>query len=124
MSTPSTTLNPPDSPFPRTLRLARLLDAKFRLPGTTFTFGIDPLLGLIPGIGDAISFLLGAAIVFEARRLGCRRRVLLRMLANLLVDAGIGTIPIVGDALDFFIKPNAANAALLAAEHREGRLRR
>lgn len=111
------------SPLPRVLRLAKVLDTRFRLPGTSLRFGIDPLLGLVPGLGDAIGLVLGSLIVFEARRLGCDRRVLLRMVANLLIDAGIGTIPIVGDVLDFFIKPNAANAALLSAEHAAGRLR-
>lgn len=102
--------------MPRSLRIAKLLDAKFRFPGTNFRFGIDPILGLFPVVGDTISLLIGLSIVFEARLLKVRRTVLLRMLWNLGVDWLIGSIPIVGNVADFFMKPNRANARLLARE--------
>jgi hypothetical protein len=113
----------PDPSLPRSLRLARALDSKFLVPGTGFRFGIDPIIGLIPVVGDAISFAMGMVIVTDAWRLGARRRVLARMGLNLLVDWVIGSIPVIGDAADFFIKPNRANAALLTREHAAGRLR-
>ncbi|MEA5614831.1 DUF4112 domain-containing protein [Nodularia spumigena] len=102
--------------LPRSLRLAKLLDAKFVVPGTTFRFGIDPLIGLIPVAGDAIAFGLGSLIVIDAWRLGVRKRILARMVLNLGVDWLIGSMPVVGDAADFVIKPNRANARLLKRE--------
>lgn len=110
--------------IPRSLKLARLLDAKYRFPGTNFRFGIDPLLGLLPVIGDTISFGMGLVIIFDARRLGVRRLILLRMLFNLTGDWIIGMVPVVGNLLDFFMKPNRANARMLMEEHAAGRLSR
>jgi hypothetical protein len=98
------------------LRLARLLDSKFAFPGTTFRFGLDPIIGLLPVVGDAVAFGLGSLIVIDAWRLGVRRRVLARMVLNLGVDWLIGLLPVVGDAADFFVKPNRANARLLMRE--------
>jgi hypothetical protein len=102
--------------LPRSLRLAKLLDAKFVVPGTAFRFGIDPLIGLVPVVGDALAFGLGSLIVIDAWRLGVRRRTLARMVLNLGVDWVVGSVPLVGDAADFFIKPNRANARLLKRE--------
>lgn len=116
-------MDPIHPALPRSLRLARALDSKFLVPGTGFRFGIDPIIGLVPVVGDTISFALGMLIVSDAVRLGARRRVLARMIVNLVVDWIIGSIPLIGDAADFFIKPNRANAALLAREHAAGRLR-
>lgn len=110
--------------IPRSLKLARLLDAKYRFPGTRFRFGIDPLLGFLPVIGDTISFGMGLIIVFDARRLGVRRIVLARMLLNLSADWIIGSVPLLGNVLDFFMKPNRANARMLMREHEAGRLSR
>lgn len=109
-------MDTPDPTLPRSLRLARALDSKFLIPGTGFRFGIDPIIGLIPVVGDTISFALGMLIVTDAVRLGVRRRVIARMLLNLIVDWIVGSIPLIGDAADFFIKPNRANARLLARE--------
>lgn len=109
--------------LPRSLRLAALLDSQFEIPALGVRFGLDPVIGLIPGVGDAISFALGLIIVHDAHRLGARRRVVARMVVNLLGDLLIGTLPVVGDVADFFIRPNRANAELLRREHAEGRLR-
>ncbi len=114
----------PRDPLPHSLRLAALLDSKFEIPALKLRFGLDPLIGLIPGIGDTISLVLGMLIVFDARRLGARKRVLGRMVWNLTVDWVIGTIPLIGDVADFFIRPNQANAELLRREHEAGRLER
>lgn len=113
-----------DPGLPRSQRLATLLDSQFVVPGTGYRFGLDPILGLVPGIGDAISLAVGLVIVHDAWRLGARKRVLGRMALNLGVDWVVGTIPVVGDAADFFIKPNRANADLLTREYEAGRLRR
>jgi Domain of unknown function (DUF4112) len=93
--------------------LARLLDTVFPIPGTKYRFGLDAVIGLIPGIGDAIGALFSAVIVFQAARLGASRSILLRMLANLGLDTLIGEIPLLGDLFDAGWKANIRNMALL-----------
>lgn len=95
--------------------LSRLLDEQFRIPGTTYRVGLDGLLGLIPGVGDAAGALLSTYIVYEAIRLGVPSTVLLRMLANIGIDTVGGAIPVVGDIFDMAWKTNKKNAALLHA---------
>lgn len=112
---------PPSDDIPRALRLADTLDSKFELLGVRF--GIDPLIGLVPVVGDTISFVLGLAIVRDAWKHRARKRVIARMLIHLGIDWLIGQIPLFGDAADFFIRPNARNAELLRREHDAGRLR-
>ena len=93
--------------------LARVMDTAFHIPGTNVRVGLDSIIGLIPGIGDAIGSLIGSYIVLVAARLGVSRAVLLRMMLNLGIDTVIGIIPIVGDALDVAWKANVMNAKLL-----------
>jgi hypothetical protein len=95
--------------------LSRMLDEQFRIPGTTYRIGLDGLLGLIPGVGDAAGALLSAYILSEAIRLGAPRTVLLRMVANIGIDMVVGAIPVVGDIFDMAWKANKKNAALLHA---------
>jgi hypothetical protein len=95
--------------------LSHLLDEQFRIPGTTYRIGLDGLLGLIPGVGDAAGALLSIYILYEAMRLGTSRPVLLRMIANIGIDAVGGAVPIVGDIFDMAWKANKKNAALLHA---------
>lgn len=94
-------------------RWARLFDAAFSIPGTSFRFGIDPLLGLFPGIGDLASPLLTVFILWQGARMRVPKVVLIRMALNALIDAGLGVIPIVGDAFDFAWRSNEWNMALL-----------
>ena len=96
-------------------QLAYLLDRAFGIPGTRLRFGIDPLIGLFPGIGDAITAVLGAYGLWVARRLGAPVSIQMRMLTNLLLDAVIGAIPLFGDVFDFAFKSNTRNLALLEA---------
>lgn len=93
--------------------LARLLDDAFRLPGLGVRIGIDGLLGLIPGAGDAVGALLSSYILLVGARLGAPATVLLRMLLNIGFDALIGTIPVFGDVFDFGWKANVRNVVLL-----------
>jgi hypothetical protein len=93
--------------------LSRLLDEQFRLPGTPYRVGLDGLLGLIPGVGDALGMLLSLYILAEAIKLGVPRLLLLRMVANIGLDTLVGTIPLVGDAFDIVWKANKKNVALL-----------
>ncbi len=94
-------------------RLAWILDASIPLPGG-YRIGIDPIVGLVPGLGDTLGALLAAAIVNEARRVGAPTSVLLRMIGNVLVDALVGTIPVAGDIFDAGFKANLRNYALLS----------
>jgi hypothetical protein len=100
----------------RTQLLRRLqwwLDEAFRVPGTSFRVGWDPIIGLVPGIGDLSTALLSCGIVLHAHRLRLPRVVQLRMLINIAIDLLVGAIPILGDAADVFWKANSKNMALL-----------
>jgi hypothetical protein len=97
----------------RAERLAFLLDNAIRIPGTSFRIGLDPLLGLLPGLGDALGALASAWIVVEAARFGAPRPVLVRMLYNIGIDSLIGAVPGAGDLFDFVWKSDAKNVALL-----------
>lgn len=97
----------------RLRNLARVYDAGIRIPGTRFEFGLDPLVGLVPGLGDAVGAGLATYIVFEAARSGVPRSVLVRMLLNVGIDALIGAFPVVGDLFDAAWKANLKNVDLL-----------
>ncbi|MGH7482404.1 MAG: DUF4112 domain-containing protein [Longimicrobiales bacterium] len=94
-------------------RLARLLDRQFRIPGTRIRLGLDPLIGLLPGIGDVATGALSGWIVIAAARLGAPAPVLARMLFNLLTDVVLGAVPLLGDLFDVAWKANARNLDLL-----------
>jgi hypothetical protein len=96
--------------------LAWLLDSSIVLPGG-FRVGLDPILGLLPGIGDAIGALVSAYIVNEARALGVPRTILIRMMGNVLLDTLVGSIPVAGDLFDAAFKANMRNMALLQRYH-------
>ncbi|CAN5311307.1 hypothetical protein BH24PSE2_BH24PSE2_11120 [soil metagenome] len=102
----------------RLQRLAWLLDNSIPLPGG-YRVGVDGLIGLIPGVGDAVGALLSSYIVMEAARLGASRSLLTRMGFNVLVETIIGAIPILGDLFDFAFKANARNVRLLEGHVRE-----
>jgi hypothetical protein len=93
--------------------LAELLDRRFRLPGTDIRFGLDPLFGLVPGVGDALGSVLGSFIVLVAAQNGVPRITLVRMVINLLINGIVGAIPGVGDLFSFWFKSNVRNVALL-----------
>lgn len=94
-------------------RLAWWLDDRFRIPGTNITFGLDSLIGLVPGIGDAAMAVGAGYLVLQAKELGLPRRVLVRMTLNVLVDMAIGSIPLLGDIFDVGFKANRRNMILL-----------
>jgi hypothetical protein len=93
--------------------LATILDTAFILPGTNVRFGLDALIGLVPGIGDVITTAMSLYIVHEARQLGAPRHVILRMVANVMVDGIVGAVPVVGDAFDVLWRANRRNMRLL-----------
>jgi hypothetical protein len=94
-------------------RWATLLDSAFGIPGTHVRFGMDALIGLVPGLGDAVSGLFSAAIIFHATRMGVPRVVLVRMVVNVLIDVLVGAIPVLGDLFDVGWKANLRNVALM-----------
>lgn len=94
-------------------QFANLLDSKFRIPGTNITFGIDPIIGLFPGIGDWIGGLASLYFLVNAVILEAKATVILRMLLNILIDIIIGAIPLLGEIFDVGWKANLRNADLL-----------
>jgi hypothetical protein len=100
-------------PLARARALTRLLDSAATIPGTGIRFGLDPVLGLVPGLGDVAGAALAGYLVLLAQRLGAPRTVVLRMLANVAMDTAGGTIPLVGDAFDVAFKSSSRNLALL-----------
>ncbi|HEX5580450.1 MAG TPA: DUF4112 domain-containing protein [Gemmatimonadaceae bacterium] len=93
--------------------LARLLDSAIRVPGTDIRFGLDPILGLFPGVGDMAAGLLSAYVILLGWRAGAPTSVLLRMLGNVGLDALVGAVPVLGDLFDVGFKANVRNVALL-----------
>jgi len=102
-------------------RIAELLDNAFAVPGTSYRIGLDPIIGLVPGIGDLISPLFTIGIFLQARDLAVPKVVQLRMLFNVAIDVVVGAIPVVGDLFDFTWKSNQMNLALLDLHAREER---
>lgn len=93
--------------------LARLLDDAIPIPGTSYRIGIDPLLGLVPGIGDVLGALLSTWLVVIAARLGAPLPVLARMGLNVAIEAVVGAIPLAGDLFDAGWKANMRNLRLV-----------
>ncbi|ELZ79188.1 hypothetical protein C454_12873 [Haloferax gibbonsii ATCC 33959] len=93
------------------------LDEAFEIPGTNYRIGLDPILGLVPGVGDATAAALSAYILVEAAMLGVPRATLARMLGNVVLDATVGSLPVVGDVFDAAWKANARNVRLLEARY-------
>ena len=94
-------------------KVAQLLDSAFLVPGTSWRIGLDPIVGLVPGIGDLISPLFTIGILWQARELGVPKVVQLRMIFNVAIDALLGLVPVAGDLFDFAWKSNDMNMALL-----------
>lgn len=93
--------------------IAKVMDTTIKIPGTSLYIGLDPLLGLIPGIGDALANLIGTVILGLGTRLQVPRIVLARMSLNLLINGTVGAVPIFGDLFSVWFRSHARNAALL-----------
>ena len=96
--------------------LEQWLDSKFRVPGLGIRFGLDGLIGLIPGVGDLATTGMSAVFVADALKMGARKRVVAKMAANVALDMTLGAIPVVGDLFDFAFRSNTKNLALLKIE--------
>ena len=95
-------------------RLARWLDARFVIPGTSIRFGLDSLIGLVPGVGDLAMFAPALYIIARAVTLGAPAHLVIRMAINTGLDLVIGAIPVIGDLFDLGFKANLRNARLLS----------
>jgi hypothetical protein len=104
--------------------LAALLDTAFIIPGTSFRFGFDALVGLVPGIGDALTTALSLWLVKEAHALGAPRHLIARMLGNIAIDGVVGAVPLLGDAFDLVWKSNRRNLHLLRGHLEREKFRR
>ena len=101
-------------------KLSQLLDNAFAIPGTRFRIGLDGIIGLIPGIGDAAGAVLSIYVIAQAARLGLPVSALLRMVGNVALETVVGAVPIVGDIFDIVWKANTKNMALLRRHRPSG----
>lgn len=92
---------------------AQLLDNKFTIPGTNIRFGVDPIVGLVPGAGDVLAGGISLYFLIQAALLKAKASVLSRMFINILLDVLIGSIPVLGEAFDVYWKANLRNARIL-----------
>lgn len=102
----------------RLRKICRVMDQAIQFPGTDFRLGLDSLIGLVPGVGDATSAIVSLYVIHRARKIGIRNRTAVRMLGNVLIDTVIGTVPLVGDLFDAAWKANTRNLQLLEEELR------
>ena len=96
--------------------IAGWMDTAFQIPGTNQKAGLDSLIGLIPGVGDAITGLVSLEFIRQGYLLGARKRILLLMAFNILLDSLIGSVPVLGDLFDVAFKANVKNLKLLEKE--------
>ena len=101
-------------------RWSRLMDSAYRVPGTRLRFGWDPIVGLVPGVGDVATASFAVTILYHAYLLGVPKVVMGRMLLNILLDLAVGLVPFAGDIADVAWKSNSANLALLERYERPG----
>jgi hypothetical protein len=103
--------------------LAKLMDAQFKIPGTNIRFGLDALIGLVPGAGDFATFLVSGYMMLTLAKNGASGFVLARMGLNVIIDSLIGAIPILGDVFDVTFRANTRNMKLMHEHFVEGRHR-
>ncbi len=102
-------------------QIAYLLDERFRIPGTNFRFGLDPILNLIPFAGALSGSALSAALILTMAKNGASGKIVTLMAVNAILDLTIGAIPILGQIFDFTYKANSKNIRLLKEHYEEGR---
>jgi hypothetical protein len=102
-----------DAELDRARSLTRLLDDAILIPGTSFRVGLDPIVGLIPGVGDLVTGAMSIYLLTVAQRAGAPPSVLLRMVGNLAIDSVVGAVPFLGDLFDAGWKANRRNLNLI-----------
>ena len=114
--------NPIDSsPIKWVERIAYLMDDSLKIPGTNFRFGLDPLLNLIPVLGDISGFAVSGMLVLTMAKKGVSNKVIVLMVLNIVLDFVIGAIPIIGNIFDFTYKANSRNIKLLKEHYSENK---
>lgn len=93
--------------------LAYWMDSAFQIPGVGVRFGLDAIIGLVPGLGDTLTSIVSLYILGAARKYGVSRVTMLRMALNIAIDYVVGTVPLVGDLFDVYWKANQMNVAIL-----------
>jgi hypothetical protein len=102
-------------------RVSRLLDSQFTIPGTKIKFGIDPIMSLFPVIGDLITYLISALLIYMMYNHGASRKVVIKMMLNSTLDAVIGSVPVIGTVFDVAYRSNDRNVKLLKEHYFEGK---
>lgn len=102
-------------------KISSLMDSQFQIPGTKFRFGLDPILGLIPFAGDVSGFAISGMLVYLMLRHGASKKVIIMMMGNIILDATIGSIPLLGSIFDFGFKANKRNINILKKHYTEGK---
>lgn len=102
-------------------RIAKLLDSKFEIPGTGIRFGLDPLLSLMPVLGDLVTLIISSMLIYTMHNHGASRKVVVKMMLNAGLDTVIGAIPLVGTVFDVFYRANDRNVRLLKEHYFEGK---
>ena len=102
-------------------RITRLMDSSFRIPGTSIRFGLDPILGLFPFIGDLVTYGISSMLVLAMVRKGAGGKVVMKMIWNITLDYLIGNVPILGYIVDFGYKANERNLKLMYEHFDEGK---
>ena len=97
----------------RIRKFTYLMDSAFRVPIIGFRFGLDPVIGLVPGAGDVVSTAFSAYLIYLAARFQLPPQIFRQMIFNVALEAAVGTVPLVGDIFDAFYKSNIRNLALL-----------
>lgn len=110
---PNQTTAPTRGGVSRARGIARLLDDLIRIPGTNIGIGLDPIIGLIPGVGDVVGGAMSGYILLVAAQEGAPTSVLVRMLGNIALDSLVGLVPVLGDLFDVGVKANRRNVQLL-----------
>ncbi|MCC9136751.1 DUF4112 domain-containing protein [Pontibacter silvestris] len=101
--------------------VVNLMDNQFSFPGTKWRFGLDPILGLFPVVGDLASFSVSAMLVLTMARHGASGKLVALMLLNIALDFTIGSIPVLGNIFDFAFKANERNVRMLRRHYEEGK---
>ncbi|MBC7566188.1 MAG: DUF4112 domain-containing protein [Pedobacter sp.] len=107
--------------FPWISRFSYLMDEQFRFPGTKFRFGLDPILNLVPFVGDMAGLLISGGLLVATARKGASNKLVVLMSVNILLDATVGAIPVIGQIFDFFFKANTRNIKLMSAHYLENK---
>jgi hypothetical protein len=102
-------------------KLAKLMDAQFKIPGTNIRFGLDSLIGLVPGVGDLSTFAVSGYMLWIMANNGASGFLLARMVLNILIDAIVGMVPLLGDIFDIAFKANIRNMKLMQQHYTDGR---